>query len=495
MSTITLRMPAQMRKHVERNLIAETTGQRELLDACKALNLGKSNVSTDIELTNEALGAALDLAREWRTSDNGNNARAAASILKWGTPLYRPEQPKDAPKVWNSTALRSLSSLPGRGRPEGKVIWWGGKAGAKSPTPGTWCKVQVVYTGDGKYALNDAATAEELAVLTLASQLHWAPVKEESAAVEEDERELIVIVSCGAAKTWKDKAPAGEMYVGSYHRACRKAADALTADGGTVLILSAKYGLLGLDDEIENYDLRMGDAGSVNGSTLRQQVTMNGDNEARVIVLGSAPYVEMVREAWPDAEAPLSGGIGVQLKQLADIYKGEPETDEDEHQDQEHDEDQAAEVTLTKMRLSHLIVWEDRDFYFWYGGTAKGKAQPQTPMLVSINWHESKNGTNFIRSAETREIVAEAHSMSNVWGAQAPEENKARYEAAQAAQVEEPAHVEKTEPEPTPEPAPALKPKGRPVPQNWLDMCEEANTESARAWWRGYCDRYRRGEV
>jgi hypothetical protein len=147
---------------------------------------------------------------------------------------------------------------------------------------------------------------------------------------------------------------------------------------GQVLVLSAKYGLLGLDDEIENYDLRMGDEGSVNGSTLRQQVTMNGDGDARVIVLGSAPYVELVREAWPDAEALLSGGIGVQLKQLADIYKGEPE-------------------------------------------------------------------------------------------------------------IEEPASVEEAEPEPAP--------AGRPVPQNWLDMCEEANTESARKWWKNYCERYARGEV
>ena len=35
----------------------------------------------------------------------------------------------------------------------------------------------------------------------------------------------------------------------------------------------------------------------------------------------------------------------------------------------------------------------------------------------------------------------------------------------------------------------------RPVPQNLLDMCEEADAETARAWWRGYCERYRRGLV
>ncbi|MGV9310475.1 MULTISPECIES: hypothetical protein [unclassified Nonomuraea] len=41
--------------------------------------------------------------------------------------------------------------------------------------------------------------------------------------------------------------PAGELYTGSYHRAARRAADALTHDGGRVLNLSALHGLVELD--------------------------------------------------------------------------------------------------------------------------------------------------------------------------------------------------------------------------------------------------------
>lgn len=33
------------------------------------------------------------------------------------------------------------------------------------------------------------------------------------------------------------------------------------------------------------------------------------------------------------------------------------------------------------------------------------------------------------------------------------------------------------------------------VPDNWLYMAEHANTASARAWWKGHCDRRARGEV
>lgn len=37
--------------------------------------------------------------------------------------------------------------------------------------------------------------------------------------------------------------------------------------------------------------------------------------------------------------------------------------------------------------------------------------------------------------------------------------------------------------------------ENRRVPQNWRDMCTEADTESARAWWKNWCDRRMRGEV
>lgn len=37
--------------------------------------------------------------------------------------------------------------------------------------------------------------------------------------------------------------------------------------------------------------------------------------------------------------------------------------------------------------------------------------------------------------------------------------------------------------------------ENRRVPQNWRDACTEADTESARAWWKNWCDRRMRGEV
>jgi hypothetical protein len=136
----------------------------------------------------------------------------------------------------------------------------------------------------------------------------------------------VIIVSCGGRKkTAARPVPAGEMYTGSYHRALRRAADALTQGGrtGRTLIFSALHGLLSLHDPITPYDLRMGDEGSVTGEHLRQQAIALGIIGAEVTVLGPHRYVEASRTVWPDLTAPLEGsrGIGEQLGRLADIYR------------------------------------------------------------------------------------------------------------------------------------------------------------------------------
>ena len=139
--------------------------------------------------------------------------------------------------------------------------------------------------------------------------------------------ERLVIVPCGAKKqTAEEVCEAGEMYVGSYHQACRRAAEALAEDGCRVLILSAKYGLLRLTDYIARYDLRAGDPGAITGEALREQAHKLYATGAQVTILGGAEYVRLAREVWPDAEAPLSGcrGIGEQLARLAGIRKGVP---------------------------------------------------------------------------------------------------------------------------------------------------------------------------
>ncbi|PVC80376.1 hypothetical protein DBP19_36605 [Streptomyces sp. CS090A] len=129
----------------------------------------------------------------------------------------------------------------------------------------------------------------------------------------------LVIIPCGSAKLDR-KAAAGELYVGAYHQSCREAADALTADGGTVLILSALYGLVSLDQEIEPYDLQMGQLGSVVTEKLREQARELGvDGAQKVVILAGEKYAAAALEVWPDAATPLAGlgGMGYQRQHLA----------------------------------------------------------------------------------------------------------------------------------------------------------------------------------
>ncbi|MGA5340428.1 DUF6884 domain-containing protein [Streptomyces griseoincarnatus] len=134
----------------------------------------------------------------------------------------------------------------------------------------------------------------------------------------------VVVIPCGSAKLDRP-APAGELYTGSFHKACRKAADALTRPGDTILVLSALHGLAPLDRVLAPYELRMGQPGSVTGDQLRAQARELGVDAAReVVVLAGAAYTAAARQVWPTAAAPLEGaaGMGYQLQRLKALREG-----------------------------------------------------------------------------------------------------------------------------------------------------------------------------
>lgn len=142
--------------------------------------------------------------------------------------------------------------------------------------------------------------------------------------------EPLVLVSCGGSKL-DQPALAGAMYVGSYHRAARRAASALTSPD-RIWIVSARYGLLRLTDEIEPYEMTLGDAGCVNSGELRSQAARAHVLVAeRVIVLAGQHYVALAGEVWPYLESPLSGtrGIGEQMARLKALAAGDTHPDPD----------------------------------------------------------------------------------------------------------------------------------------------------------------------
>lgn len=131
----------------------------------------------------------------------------------------------------------------------------------------------------------------------------------------------LIVIPCGARKL-DHRARAADMYTGSYHRACRRAAEAMRPD--RLLILSARYGLLGPDDEIEPYDTAHGAPGAVTAAVLLDQAAGRGIVALDpVVVLGGARHVALAKAVWPHALTPLSGtrGMGEQVARLAAIAR------------------------------------------------------------------------------------------------------------------------------------------------------------------------------
>lgn len=131
----------------------------------------------------------------------------------------------------------------------------------------------------------------------------------------------LVVIGCGAAKLDRP-ARAADLYVGSYFRLALSAAQQL-ADRDDIAILSAKHGLLGLDQLVAPYDLTMGQAGSVTTDQLARQATARGLTGCAVLALCGRRYAALLREVWSDVATPLAGlGIGYQRQALARLRDG-----------------------------------------------------------------------------------------------------------------------------------------------------------------------------
>jgi hypothetical protein len=161
----------------------------------------------------------------------------------------------------------------------------------------------------------------------VAAAVDLAETVEQADADREAAERRVVVIPCGAAKL-DHAAPAAELYTGSYHRACARAAAALTATGGTVVILSALHGLVPLDRVLAPYEMRMGDSGSVTADVLREQARELGlDRADDVTILAGLSYTAPALAVWPHAATPLAGlaGMGHHMRVLAAIADGEPE--------------------------------------------------------------------------------------------------------------------------------------------------------------------------
>lgn len=126
----------------------------------------------------------------------------------------------------------------------------------------------------------------------------------------------LYVVTCGAAKA-SDACAAADLYTSGYFRDNLAAARALAGSDDGIRILSAKHGLVRVDDWLEPYELRLGEEGTVSREVLAQQLEATG-GKGVALVFGGHEYVELLRQATGQfrsivhAYAELGGGLPAQ---------------------------------------------------------------------------------------------------------------------------------------------------------------------------------------
>jgi hypothetical protein len=135
----------------------------------------------------------------------------------------------------------------------------------------------------------------------------------------------LVVIPCSAAKL-DHRAPAGQLYTGSWHRLARQAADALAArTDATVMILSAAHALVRLDQELDPYDTSLGSLMKPEWSTGRPVGTLQLGHRVgdQLFDMGCTSLVGLLpRSYW---EIVSAGRIGAELE--AWRRAGKPWTD------------------------------------------------------------------------------------------------------------------------------------------------------------------------
>ncbi|MFI8815712.1 MULTISPECIES: DUF6884 domain-containing protein [unclassified Streptomyces] len=290
----------------------------------------------------------------------------------------------------------------------------------------------------------------------------------------------LVVVACGGKKSEREgKIRADERYTGNYFTACLMASEVM--DGAT-MVLSAKYGLIPLSEEIENYDVTWGGKGSIRLAAVKRQVEELGLTEARVTVLGGERYVKAARQVWPDAEAPLTGGIGKQLQQLAGIYQGEALA----HDDEQTAEEGPERVYQTKLSEAGYLPERNRPNprLIWYGGKA-GKANPRPGQWVKAQVIYTGEGRYAINQLGTGDELMTCTLRSQIhWGPLEDSNHEQKPEFVK--------QIERGEGKPAEaEVKPATGARFYEVPENWIELAEDGDTEAARRYWTRRCEEWR----
>ncbi|WP_331759526.1 DUF6884 domain-containing protein [Streptomyces anulatus] len=139
---------------------------------------------------------------------------------------------------------------------------------------------------------------------------------------------VVVVIPCSSKKrrlpAGSKGLPAAKLYCGPYFEKCLAAARAIP--GSTILVVSARYGLITPETLIRPYDDRLNPR-KVDHAKHRTQVAAMGQvvlHAQDVIALAGRHYADAAAAIWPHARRPLAGAaIGIQLQRLTRIAESD----------------------------------------------------------------------------------------------------------------------------------------------------------------------------
>lgn len=259
-----------------------------------------------------AAAAAAEADRQARLAAFEAEQRAAAAELN----VSRRET-AELLAATPTAAAPTRTTWAGAGKPK-TLVWFG-----RDIHPGPPLVVTFNEYGNRLY---DARTGQQVAHYGSDCPQWYAPVPAAPPAptVEQPTPAPVVIVPCGSRKR-PGLVRAAEKYVGPYARSARLAGEALAQrSGARVITLSARYGLLDDDDLVDDYDLTMGDPGSVTAARIAEQAARLGITDSLVTVIAGKTYADVVSAVWPHAIRALDGctSYGNQRARMGHIARG-----------------------------------------------------------------------------------------------------------------------------------------------------------------------------
>lgn len=111
-----------------------------------------------------------------------------------------------------------------------------------------------------------------------------------------------IIITCGSKKCITPTI-ASRMYIGSHFKNCLRWARSKT-DDNNILILSAKYGLLRLNQKIEYYDLKMGDRGCIGFNEVKKQALFLKILDEQILSTAGKEYRLVLDKVFKDIKYP-----------------------------------------------------------------------------------------------------------------------------------------------------------------------------------------------